>query len=106
MKTWGYRNSPMYSALFRPMHINQPRWMMTDTPGLLECRLVYISETHATVLVPDGTVLPQSCDLFFRADGKVGRHCYVVRQNGDKAELAIMARIGSNVTAGRDVFKV
>ena len=71
------------------MKINQTCWMMTAAPGLLACRLVFISETHATVLVPDKLVLSQSCDLFFRAYGKVGRRCYVVRQVADKAELAI-----------------
>ena len=80
--------------------------MMTAAPGLLACRLVFISETHATVLVPDKLVLSQSCDLFFRADGKVGRRCYVVRQVADKAELAIMGRIGSDAMAGLDVFSV
>jgi hypothetical protein len=95
----------MASGVVRPMEINQPCWMMTAAPGLLECRLVSISETHATVLVPDQLVLPQSCDLFFRADGKVGRHCYVVRQVGDKAELAIMGRIGPDAPVGQDVFQ-
>jgi hypothetical protein len=80
--------------------------MMTTASVLLECRLLFISETHATVLVPNKVVLPQSCDLFFRADGKVGRNCYVVRQNDDKAELAIMGRIGSDAMTDRDVFKV
>jgi hypothetical protein len=88
------------------MKINQPCWMKTAEPGLLECRLISVSETHATVLVPDKAVLPSSCDLYFRADGKVGRHCYLVRQIGDKAELAIMGRIGSDAMAGGDVFKV
>jgi hypothetical protein len=80
--------------------------MMTAAPGLLKCRLIFISETHATVLVPDKVSLLQSCDLFFRADGKVGRHCYVVRQIGDKAELAVLGRIGPDVMAGPDVFGV
>jgi hypothetical protein len=52
------------------MKINQPCWMKIDTPDLLECRLVYITETHAVVLVPDNVKLPQECNLFFRADGK------------------------------------
>jgi hypothetical protein len=91
-------------ALQDPMHINQPCWMLTAAPGLVECRLVYITETHATVLLPDDVVLPQTCDLFFRADAKVGRNCYVIRQIKDKAELAIMGKIDTNV--GRDVFQL
>ena len=86
------------------MKVNQPCWMVTGGPGLLECRLVAISETHATVLVPDKSVLPQSCDLFFRADAQVGRHCYVTRQTGDKAELTILGRIGSEAMVGQDIF--
>jgi len=89
------------------MKINQPCWMMTGAPGLLECRLVAISETHATVLVPNNAVLPQSCDLFFRADAKVGRRCYLLRQTGDKADLAILSRIGSEAMVGQqNVFEV
>jgi hypothetical protein len=80
--------------------------MMTGAPGLLECRLVYVSETHATVLVPDDVVLPQSCDLLFRADGKIGRRCYVVRQVKDKAELAILGKIGSDTNVGKGIFQV
>jgi hypothetical protein len=80
--------------------------MMTGAPGLLECRLVSISETHATVLVPDKAVLPQSCDLSFRADARVGRRCYLMRQIGDKAELAILSRIGSEAMVGQDIFEV
>ena len=79
--------------------------MMTAEPGLRECRLVYVSETYATVLVPENIVLPQSCDLFFRADGKIGRHCYVVRQIKDKAELAILGKIGSDTNVGQDIFQ-
>ncbi len=80
--------------------------MMTAAPGLLECRQLYISETHATVLVPDQVSLPQSCDLFFRAEGKVGRHCYIVRQVGDRAELAITGKIGSGANMGTETFEV
>jgi hypothetical protein len=88
------------------MKINQPCWMEMDTPALLECRLVYISETHAVVLIPEKVKLPQECNLFFRADGKVGRRCYLVRQTADKAELAIMGRIGSDSLLSKDIFQV
>jgi hypothetical protein len=88
------------------MDFNQPCWVMTGDPGLLECRLIKISDTHATVLVPAPNVLRQSCDLFFRADAKVGRNCYVVRQVGDKAEMAILGRIGSTAEASQDDFNV
>jgi hypothetical protein len=83
------------------MTINQP----TEAPGLLQCRLVYISD-NATVLVPDAVKLPQTCSLFFRADGRVGRTCYVVRQTGDKAELSILGKIGSDMNLGREVFQL
>jgi hypothetical protein len=88
------------------MKINQPCWMEMDMPALLECRLVNISETRAEVLVPDEVKLPQECKLFFRADGKVGRRCYLVRQTADKAELAIMGRIGSDSLLSKDIFQV
>jgi hypothetical protein len=88
------------------MTINQPCWMMTETPGLLQCRLVYISDTHATVLVPDAVKLPKTCSLFFRADGQVGRTCYVIRQTGDKAELSILGKIGSDLKPGREVTTI
>ena len=36
------------------MTINQPCWMMTEAPSVVQCRLIYISDnTHAIVLVPD-----------------------------------------------------
>jgi len=88
------------------MKINQPCWMMTAAPGLVECRLVNISETHAVVLLPDQVKLPQKCDLYFRADAKVGRCCYVIRQTGDKADLAIIGRIGSDALLSKELFQV
>ena len=80
--------------------------MMTNAPGLVQCRLVNISDAHATVLVPEAVTLPQTCSLFFRADGKVGWTCYVVRQTADKAELALLGQIGSDVGIGREVFQI
>ena len=88
------------------MKINQPCWMMTAAPGLVECRLVDISETHAVVLLADHVKLPQKCDLYFRADAKVGRCCYVIRQTGDKADLAIIGRIGSYEQLSTQLFEV
>ena len=56
--------------------------------------------------MPPGVSLPESCDLYFRADGKVGRKCKLRRQSGDIAELDITGKIGELTPAEKDIFEV
>ncbi len=63
--------------------------------GLLKCRLLMISDTHATVVVPGDTKLPRALNLYFTSDGQIGRKCRLKAQTGDLADLAIIGRIES-----------
>jgi hypothetical protein len=88
------------------MNINQPCWIGIDTGLNVLCRLVYISDTHASVVVPERVRLPPTFDLYFRADGKVGRRCNLLRQSGDKADLLIVGRMEAREDASSDTFEV
>jgi hypothetical protein len=62
----------MVFAFNTTMMVNQPCWIQIASGALRESRLIFISETHATILLPDKTALLPLCNLLFRADGKVG----------------------------------
>jgi hypothetical protein len=47
----------------------------------------------------------RSGDVRFPLVAQIGRHCYLVRQINDKAELAIR-KIGSDTNVGQDIFQI
>jgi hypothetical protein len=88
------------------MKIDQPCWIRIDAGLTVKCRLTCITPDRGVVVVPPGVSLPESCDLYFRADGKVGRKCKLRRQSGDLAELDITGKIGELTPAEKDIFEV
>jgi hypothetical protein len=88
------------------MKINQPCWISIDAGLTVKCRLTFITQSWATVIVPPGVRLPPSCDLYFREDGRIGRKCKLKRQSSDKAELEIIGRIGELTLAEKKIFEV
>src|SRR3954471_8921742 len=91
-----------HSQRFCQMKIDQPCWIRMDAGLTVKCQLTCITPSQARVLVPPGVCLPASCDLYFRADGKVGRQCNVKLQSGDLAELNITGKIGELTPAEKN----
>lgn len=88
------------------MKIDQPCWIRIDAGLTVKCRLTCIAPNRARVVVPPGVSLPETCDLYFRADGKVGRKCNLRRQSDDLAELDITGKFGELTPGEKDIFEV